>query len=97
MMNQLTKKQFLKRKTLVIANEIHASLLPLDNPPSLKDTQESFPKVSHYKDQSTGMVRVGLSLRGIRRLVKRWPLITTEAVRVWFNMDTPAVPKKSTG
>lgn len=86
-MKQITHKQFLKRKTLVIANEIHASLLPEDTPPSLADTKASFPKVSHYKEQETGVIRVGLSLRGIRKLVKKYPLITTEAVRLWFNMD----------
>lgn len=86
--NYLTKKQFLKRKTLFLANQLHASLLPEDTPPSMEDTVASFPRVSHYKDNNTGEVRVGLSIRGIRKLVKKWPLIDVAGVRMWFSMDT---------
>ena len=86
-MTRLNKKQALNLKTLYIANDIHCSLLPPDTPPTLDETRESFPEVSHYKSQETGEVRVGLSMKGIRNLVKRYPMISTEAVRVWFNMD----------
>jgi hypothetical protein len=86
-MNQLTKKQFRKAKTLFIANQLHAGMLSEDQAPTMEDTKASFPKVSHYKSADTGEVRVGLSLRGIRKLVKIYPLITPEAVRFYFNMD----------
>ena len=83
----LTKKQFLKAKTNFIAHELHCSMLSEEDRPTMEDTKAAFPEGSHYKHQDTGEVRVGLSLRGIRKLVKKYPLITTEAVRVYFNMD----------
>ena len=82
----ITKKQFLKRRTHMIAYEIHCWL---SEPPysNRKEVIASYPKVSYYKDSKTGEVRVGLSLRGIRKLVKKWPFITTEQVRKVFNVS----------
>jgi len=84
----LTKKQFLKAKTLYIAHQLHCDMLSEDQRPTMEDTKAAFPEGSHYKHQDTGEVRVGLSLRGIRKLVKRYPLITPEAVKFYFNMDS---------
>lgn len=89
MLPKLTKKQFRKRKTLYLAHEIHKALLEPDVAKKLtmKETSNTFPKVSHYKANDTGVVKVGLSLRGIRKLVKKYPLITVEQTREYFGLD----------
>lgn len=85
MVSQLTKKQFIKRKSLTLAALIHQALTGTVVP--LKEALAGFPAVSHYKSAETGEIRVGLSLRGIRRLVKRYPEITTEQVMEYFNVS----------
>ena len=80
---QITKKQFLKRKTEFIALEIHRALTGKTPDPSAID---NFPKVSHYKSAESGEVRVGLSIRGIRLLIKRYPQITPEQVMEVFHV-----------
>lgn len=84
---KLTKKQFLKRKTLFIAGEIHKALTGVTPGPNDLD---KFPKVTHYRSSDSGEIRVGLSLRGIRLLIKKHPLITPEQVMEVFNV-TPLV------
>lgn len=84
----ITKKQFLKRKTLALAHGIHRKLLTEEDAASLtlEDTKKSFPKVSHYRHNVTGEIRVGMSMRGIHRLVKKYPLITLEQVAEVYNI-----------
>ena len=89
---QLTKKQFYKRKTQVIAGAIIQALTG-DTP--TKESLSNFPRVTHYKAQETGEIRVGLSLRGIRKLVKKYPLITTEQVMEYFNVSPMATQDTS--
>ena len=83
-----TKKQFLKQKTQTLAGLIHQALTGTVVP--LKEALKGFPRVTQYKSADTGEIRVGLSLRGINRLVKRHPEITTEQVMEVFNV-TPLV------
>jgi len=87
-MKQLTRKQFIKRRTIMLAMDLQADLLEADQAAQLtpKKTLESFPKVSYYKDSRTGEIRVGLSLRGIKLLVKKYPLISKENVQEYYNL-----------
>ena len=85
-MKQLTKKQFLKRKTIHVACEINKALLPADTEITVEQVLSKFPERSYYKDSSSGEIRVGLSLKGIRKLIKKYPLITTEQIMGIFNV-----------
>ena len=88
MSSSITKKQFLKRRTEMIAHEIHDSLVE-EPEPDRKKVLASYPKVTYYKNPRTGSMHLGLSLRGIRKLVKRFPLITTDQVKEVFGVSTP--------
>lgn len=90
----LTKKQFVKRKTLTIAVLIHQALT--GTTVSVKEALKGFPKCTNYKSAESGEVRVGLSLRGINRLVKKHPEITVEQVMEVFNI-TPAPEEHTSG
>ena len=82
---KLTKKQFLSRKTKFLAHQINLGLLPEGSQVTLADTLRNFPAVTYYKN-TEGVIRVGLSLKGIRKLVKRFPGITVEQVKQVFNI-----------
>lgn len=79
-MNKLTKKQFLKRKTLLVAHELHKRILPEDAAADLtvEDTARSFPKETYFRHNETGEIRIGMSLKGIRKFIKRYPLVTVD-------------------
>lgn len=85
--DRLTRKQFIKRKTHILALLIHSALLPEEYRKDLTMAivLDKFPKVSYYKQQRTGEIRVGLSLRGIKKLIKKYPLITDKEVMEYFN------------
>lgn len=87
-MQKLTQKQFIKRKTLWILHEILQSLLPEDQQEhlTLNEVYRQFPKANFFKDQETGMIRTGLSFKGVRKLVKKHPHITPEEVKTVFNI-----------
>jgi len=86
--NKITRKQFLKRKTLVLAYMINKSIISEEEGEKLtmQVVIDTFPKVNYYKDNRTGEIRVGLSLRGIRKLVKKYPLITADQVKEYYGM-----------
>lgn len=86
---QITKKQFIKRKTLWIAGELLKQIVPEGAADNLsnKEVEDQFPKVNYFKGADTGEIRAGLSLKGIRKLVKKSPEITVEQVRMAFGMD----------
>jgi hypothetical protein len=94
-MDKLTKKQFVKRKTLIIAYDIYRSLVPEEDALTLtmKQVHQNFPKASFFKDVDSGMIKTGFSLKGIRKLVKAHPEITVEQVKQYFNMDTQGTPE----
>ncbi len=86
----ITKKQFIKRKTLWIAGELLKSIVPeaaADNL-SPKEIEKQFPKSNYFRGSDTGEIRAGLSLRGINRLVKKHPMITVDQVKSVFGMDS---------
>ena len=45
-----------------------------------------FPNSTHYKDQSTGEIRVGLSIKGVTKLVKKYPDVTLEGAKAYFGI-----------
>ena len=69
----------------MIAHEIHNSLVE-EPTEDRKAVLEGYPRVTYFKDPRTGASRIGLSIRGIRKLVKRFPLITTEQVKEVFGV-----------
>ena len=87
-MQKLTEKQFIKRKTLYILHEILKNLVEPEQRESItiNGVYKQFPKVSHLKDADTGEIRVGLSFKGVRKLVKKNPHITPEDVMKRFNI-----------
>ena len=88
MSQKLTEKQFLKRQTTNILQEILKGLVSPEE--ALKVTKKGvynqFPKSSHYKDNDTGVIKVGLSFRGVRKLLKKNPYITVGDVKLYFGI-----------
>lgn len=89
-MDKLTKKQFTKRKTLWIAGELLKAIVPDGQAGglTLKEIEQQFPKSNYFRGSDTGEIRAGLSLRGINRLVKKYPTITVDEVKSVFGMET---------
>tara|TARA_R110000851_G_scaffold49287_1_gene118652 strand:+ start:163 stop:429 length:267 start_codon:yes stop_codon:yes gene_type:complete len=87
-MQKLTKKQFLKRQTLAILTQILMDLLPEDEQSKVTEqgVRKQFPKASYFKDADTQMIKVGLSFKGVRKLVKRNPYIQVSDVKAYFNI-----------
>ena len=83
-MQKLTKKQTLKRKTITVAGLIHLALT--GKPIGIKEVLKNFPETSYYKSGTSGEQRVGLSLKGIRKLIKKYPAITPEQIMEYFNI-----------
>jgi len=87
-MQKLTKKQFLNRQTTNILLEILKGLVSPEEALSItkKGVYKQFPKSSHYKDNDTGVIKVGLSFRGVKKLLKKDPYITVENVKLYFGI-----------
>ena len=87
-MKRLTKKQFIKRRVNWILYEILKGLVDEKDHDqiSLRGVYNQFPKVSYYKEEESGVIRVGLSFRGVKKLVKKYPMITPAAVKLYFNV-----------
>ncbi len=87
-MKKLTRKQFIKRYTEYLMFGLTESLLTPEQAKDLTmdNVRAQFPKVSHYKDAKTGVIRVGLSFRGVRKLVKKYGKISVQDVRTYFNL-----------
>ena len=87
----MTRKQFLKRYTEYLMFELLKSMLTPEQAEglSMKDAHRQFPKVSYFKNNQTGEIRVGLSFRGVRKLIKKYGAITVEDVRAYFNLGNP--------
>jgi len=85
---RLTKKQYIKRYTESLMYQLCASLLSEEDAKNLtmKNVYNQFPKTSYFKDARTGMIKVGLSFRGVRKLVKRYPTIKLSDVKRYFNL-----------
>lgn len=88
MNKRLTRKQFLKRKTEYLMYELTASLLDKETAKNLTMEQvyKQFPRVSYFKHSDSGVIRVGLSFRGVRKLVKQFPNLTVDDVKTYFNL-----------
>lgn len=84
--SRYTEKQFIKAKSWSIAHEIHCGLLDEANAPTMLQTKQGFPRTSYYKHADTGVIRLGLSFKGIRNLVKKFNFITTQEVKQVFNI-----------
>lgn len=87
-MQKITKKQFMKRKTLYILHQILCERVEPDVAEKLtvNDVYRQFPKASYFKSQDNGEIRVGLSYKGVRKLVKKNPYVTVEEVKKVFNL-----------
>ena len=85
MQKKLTKKQFLKRKTEWLMFELCKSLLEKEAAEGLtmEHVYQQFPRVSHFKNEQ-GEIRVGLSFRGVRRLLKKYPDVNLADVKRYF-------------
>ena len=85
---KLTRKQFLTRYTEYLMFELLKSMLTPEQAEglSMKDAYKQFPRVSYFKHQQTGEIRVGLSFRGVRKLIKKHGMITVEDIRAYFNL-----------
>ena len=88
-MQRLTRKQFNKRQTLAIMKQILMDLLPEEeqNLVTDKGVYKQFPKVSYYKSPESGVIKVGLSFKGVGKLVKANPYITVASVKQYFGID----------
>ena len=87
-MQKLTKKQWIKRQTFAILQQILMDILPEEEQPKVTrgGVQKQFPKASYFNDADTGMIKVGLSFKGVRKLVKANPYITVNEVKQYFSI-----------
>lgn len=88
-MQKLTRKQFIKRQTFAILKQILMDLLPKEEQSKVtsKGVYKQFPKTSYFKSPETGVIKVGLSFKGVRKLVKQNPYITVDVVKQYFNVE----------
>ncbi len=87
-MQKLSQKQFVKRQTEMLLLALLKDLVSKEEAEGLTlgDMKNQFPKVSSYKDQDTGCIRVGLSYRGVKKLVKKNPHVTLETIKKEFKL-----------
>ena len=87
-MEKLTEKQFIKRQTFAILQQILMDLLEPEEAAKVtkKGVQKQFPKASYFKDHDTGEIKVGVSFKGVRKLVKKNPYISVADVKAYFNI-----------
>ena len=87
-MQKLTKKQWVKRQTFAIMKQILMDLLPEEEQSQVTDNgvYKQFPKASYYKSPDTGVIRVGLSFKGVKKLVKKNPYILVNDVKLYFGV-----------
>lgn len=88
LMQKLTKKQFIKKQTFAILKQILIDILPDNEKAKVTNgaVWQQFPKASYFKNADSGVIRVGLSFKGVRKLVKKNPYITVDSVKQYFNV-----------
>jgi hypothetical protein len=82
-MQKLSKKRFLKHQTLTVMTELLQTLV---TPEQAKDitrdnVMTQLGKRSYYKDQETGVIRLGLCYKQIRNEVKKNPYVTVGQIK----------------
>lgn len=83
-MQKLNKKQLLNHRVNTLVVGILQTLT--DEEVTLEQARRTFPKTTSYKDHDTGVIRVGLSWKGIRKLVKKHPYVDVASAKVYFGM-----------
>jgi len=71
-MNKLTYKRTLNLKTEQVCRALLMDMLEPSQMEQVKDASGSFP-TTHYKNNDTGEVKLGLCAKGIRKIIKRNP------------------------
>jgi hypothetical protein len=82
-MQKLSNKRFIKNQTLTVMTELLKSLVEPEQAEGItKHTVMSqIGKRSYYKDQDTGVIRLGLCYKQIRKEVKKNPYITVKQIK----------------
>ena len=84
----MNKKQAMNTRVNELMMGITQSLLEPEMAMALtmSDVFDQFPDRSHFKHQESGEIRVGLSFRGVRRLLKKHPNLTVAEVKQVFGL-----------
>lgn len=86
---QLTRKQFLKRKTWHMLFLLTQDQLPPEEAEKLTMTQvfAQWPHASYYRKYAgSGEMRLGLSFKGVRKLIKKYPHIDLQGIKTYFGL-----------
>lgn len=89
-MQKITKKQFLKRKTWHMLFLLTQDQLEPEQAEKLTMAQvyAQWPHASYYKQyDESAQVRLGLSFKGIRKLIKKYPDIDLNGIRVYYGIS----------
>lgn len=84
----MLNKRELKRKTISLLTELMKSLLPEEQQSAVtkEGVLQQLGKRSYYKEQNTGVVRLGLCYKGVRQEVKRNPSVTHVDIKQKYNL-----------
>lgn len=88
-MQKITRKQFLKRKTWHMLFLLTQDQLTEEEASKLTMTQvyAQWPKATYYRQYNgTGEQRLGLSYKGVRKLIKKYPEIDLAGIKAYFNV-----------
>lgn len=88
-MQTVTFKQFLKRKTWHMLFLLTQDQLEPEEAEKLTMEQvfRNWPKASYYKQyDKSAQVRLGLSYKGVRKLIKKYPEIDLQGIKVYFGI-----------
>lgn len=82
-MQKLNKKRFLKNQTLALMTELLKSLVDPEQAASITvgNVMTQLGKRSYYKEQDTGVIRLGLCYKQIRKEVKENPYVTVSHIK----------------
>jgi len=88
-MQKITKKQFLKRKTWHMLFLLTQDQLPPEEAERLTMQQVTaqWPYATYYKQyEKSAQVRLGLSFKGVRKLIKKYPEIDLTGIKTYFGL-----------
>lgn len=82
-MQKLSRRQLLKHRTLTLMVELLKELVPEEHRESInkQTAMQQLGKRTYYKDHDTGVIKLGLCYKQLRKEVKANPYITVAEIK----------------
>jgi hypothetical protein len=87
-MQKLSKKQLIKHQTIQLMKELLKSLVDPEQANSIttESVMAQLGRKTHYKNQETGTIHLGLCYKQLRKMVKENPHVTVDQVKAVHNL-----------